>query len=104
MKSTLHDWKHRYWGNDYNYQPEKGGLRARLIGWRVGLKRGDVLILYGGGGNRASYVIDEITYERDPSDMFVAQVHYEQGLVVEKDGSFELTREVRLDEAPSHTF
>lgn len=89
----IHDWKHRGLGNDYIYRPNADGTKASMTGWRRGLRVGDMLALYSDGGkNRAAYVIDEISYYRDPPDMFEASVHYERGLLADVDGSLTLGR------------
>jgi hypothetical protein len=75
----IHDWQHRSWGNNYIFRPREQGQFAHMNGWRSGLCAGDVLVLYGEGGQRAAYIIDSIQYESDPPDMFSAELHYEHG-------------------------
>lgn len=74
-KPQTHDYTERYWGHDYTFKPLVGGLHGRMTGWGRGIKGGDYLIIQN-GQETSRYIVDSISYYRDPSDMWEAEVSF----------------------------
>lgn len=72
-RQVTHDYTKRYWGHDYVFHPESGGLKAHMMGWGHGLKAGHFLILQNGAGS-TRYQIKKVKYFDDPPDMWDASV------------------------------
>ena len=71
-----HDFSLTYKGHNYNILDlEEGGLKGKLCGWASGISQGDFLILKN-GSSTTRYLVDSIRYERDPADMWFAEVSF----------------------------
>jgi MioC protein len=71
----MFDLRSRYWGHDYTWTPEEGGLKGRLTGWHTPrLRKGDFVVIGKDEGSR--YRIDEIEHYSNPSDMYTAKVSF----------------------------
>lgn len=70
MKPKTHDYTHRHWGHDYAIMKvEDDGQRLRLMGWGIGIKKNDYLLLQQGArGTR--YQVAEVKYLGNPRDMW----------------------------------
>lgn len=76
MKST-HDLSSRSWGNNYEIMSlQNKGYDISLAGWRKNITVGDYIILRRGQNDTTRYVIEEISYENDPDDMFYAKAKF----------------------------
>jgi hypothetical protein len=69
-----HDYTHRFWGHDYTFDPGRGGLEAKMMGWGMGIERGDFLVLAHPQGGTTRYRVNRIEYYNDPPDMWRADV------------------------------
>lgn len=89
MTSRVIDWKDRRRGNDYTCFPTtEDGDRIKMVGWRTGLQKGDLLGLRHGDSHFAAYEIVSIRYKSDPADMFSADLKYQPGaLKLDGDGN-----------------
>lgn len=72
-----HDYRNRLrcWGWDIGYTLLPGN-RLRAHGWGDGLSAGDYVLLSNGDGDTRYRVGDDFRYERDPSDMWFATLHF----------------------------
>ena len=71
-----HDYTKRGWGHDYTFDPRRGGLEGRMMGWGFGIQEGDFLILSRKDGGSTRYRVTHIQYYRDPPDMWRADVEF----------------------------
>lgn len=71
-----HDYTKRYWGHDYSFRPtaQTAGIRGVVLGWGLGLRSGDLLLLQNGAWATTRYRIVTVVYKSDPRDMFRAEV------------------------------
>lgn len=82
---NTHDYTQRYWGHDYTWQSVDGGLTANVLGWGIGLRTGDYLLLPNREtpDGKTRYQIKSIRYYRDPNDMWDAKLVFAPRKVVE---------------------
>ena len=66
---VTHDYTRRYFGHDFTITPIDGGMRAKLMGWGTGIRKGDYLILPN-GERTTRYRVDKVKYMLDPKDMW----------------------------------
>lgn len=83
----------RYWGHDIaSFVPREEGLKARLMGWCSPRPQvGDVIVLRGPNGGGSPYVVEEVEWCIDPTDMFITECRYQRD-AVNADGSTDLLR------------
>lgn len=72
-----HDYRKRYWGHDYTFEPTDKGLKASLMGWGSGIVAGDILLLEN-KKNGSLYRVKEIKYFSDPKDMWSVKAEFVQ--------------------------
>ncbi len=90
---VIHDFTTPMWGRDIVYKPiDNTGLRANVTGWKSSIRKGDVLQLKGDNGGKVFYRVNTISYYRDPSDMFRAEVSFIQTCTCEACGMQHFTR------------
>ena len=70
-----HDYRIRYVGHDYTFEPIDGGKCGRMMGWGGGIEAGDCLLLRNGNGE-TRYRVTSIAYYPDPPDMWRATVTF----------------------------
>ena len=70
---TTHDYTKRYWGHDYTFDPIDKGQKASMMGWGLGIKNGDYILLQDGPDRSTRYQITKIEYMSDPQDMWSAK-------------------------------
>lgn len=70
--ARVHDYRRRYWGHDYSLTPHADPATARITGWGLNLRVGDLLVIPrpGEGGKAAFYRIESLQYTPDPPDMW----------------------------------
>lgn len=73
---ATHDYRERRWGHDYTFEPNDGGLVAKMAGWGHGIRQGDYLILEAPADQGTRYRVREVRYCADPSDMWFAKVEF----------------------------
>lgn len=76
-EAATHDYRRPARGHDLIFTPTNGGLKAHVTGWGSGIRVGDYLIIrnpHDPAGAR--YVVDAISYYRDPPDMWSADVSF----------------------------
>ncbi len=78
LERKTHDYTKRCCGHDYTFEPVNGGMQGIMCGWGIGIAEGDYLILDNKNGRNGSsrYVVNQITYFSDPSDMWRADVSF----------------------------
>lgn len=74
-KPVTHDYTKRGWGHDYVYHPIDGGLKGTLMGWGEGIVKGDYILLQN-GKDSTRYRFTEISYYRDPRDMWSGKIKF----------------------------
>lgn len=73
---NTHDYTNRSWAHDFHIsEVMEKGKRLRMGGWGKGIKSGDYLILPNGESS-TRYKVKTIKYQRDPSDMWRAEVTF----------------------------
>jgi MioC protein len=71
-----HDYTQPEWGHSFNIiKSENGGHRLKVVGWGLGIKKKDYLILPNEGGT-TRYRVTEINYYFDPRDMWNATLEF----------------------------
>lgn len=71
-----HDYTSPRWGRSFNVlSVEDGGQCIKVVGWGLGIKRKDYLILPNEGGT-TRYRVVEIDYYEDPRDMWRATLEF----------------------------
>lgn len=74
-----HNYTNRAWGHDYIItKVENGGLQISLMGWGIGIKPNDYILLVSQSSEKGTnpdtrYQIDSIEYFPDPLDMWSAK-------------------------------
>lgn len=66
----------RGWGHDYTFDPGRGGLEAKMMGWGMGIRPGDYILLSHRNGGETRYRFKRIQYYQDPPDMWRADVEF----------------------------
>lgn len=74
-----HDYTKRTWGHDYTWTPDEGsgGHTGTAIGWGFGIEVGHILLLEGPNKKHTPYRVEEISYYKEPPDMWKARLRYE---------------------------
>ncbi len=71
-----HDYTVREWGHDFGIDTvAQGGEILKVHGWGKSIAAGHYLILPN-GARTTRYEVEEITYFRDPSDMWKATLRF----------------------------
>ena len=75
-KAATHDYSAREWGRNYNIQNiHNDGMKLSLVGWGLGIKVGDFIIVKN-GNDTTRYKFDSIRYCSDPHDMWFAETSF----------------------------
>lgn len=82
--ARTHDYTKRDWGHDFTFDPGRGGLEAKMMGWGFGIQEGDYLVLPHSKGDTTRYRVARIEYYRDPPDMWRADVTFAPRTKAEK--------------------
>lgn len=92
---TTHDYTRREWGWDYFIDKVlDGGVTLKAGGWGVGILEGDFLIMPNNHGRTTTrYRVVSIRYERDPHDMWWAELRFAPRVVKEPDAARTTERE-----------
>lgn len=75
----IHDYRRRGWGHDYTITPDADPVTAQLMGWGVGIRQRDVLLIPHSQGDGCLYEVEQIKYFRDPADMWKAACRFVAG-------------------------
>lgn len=72
-----HDYtkSNRGWGHDITIKPDETGHSIEAMGWGRGLKKYDYILL-SNGDQATRYQISTISYCKDPTDMFSADLKF----------------------------
>jgi hypothetical protein len=77
--ATTHDYRkaHCRWGWDIGmWHSKDGGLTVSASGWGRGLSEGDFILLSRPDGGESRYAVEQVSYYRDPPDMWSAQLKF----------------------------
>jgi hypothetical protein len=86
-KPKAHDYRSPCWGHAAKLiHTTDGGRTGTLSGHGSGIAPDDFVILAHPRGGIASYKVDKIDYQRDPPDMFFADVTWTPGVFQEVGG------------------
>ena len=80
MEPKTHDYRrgNRGWGHDYTVSKViDGGQKLDAMGWGTGLQKGDYLLMQSNSeSGETRYQITDISYFRDPEDMWSATLEF----------------------------
>lgn len=70
-RPRIHNYTKLTRGEDYLFEPLDGGMKGYITAQRQGVRQGDYLILLE-DNNSFRYIVEEIDYYANPSDMWIA--------------------------------